>query len=363
MTWLSGAVDLDVLNAALGTRVNARTTNQLNRSAVIAQILQVRPTAGKIVAFDAVFGTTRPTTAPIQIGADVSVFNNDTEIMGTLRFGSYHDAFAVSGADMNAVMSQRNPEQLVDFLAYKGTQSANRLAAVLNYEFYNGTGAVTDTPTINGFYAASSAAPVLAATGTYANIDRSSYPQWASNVLDNGGVVRAFSTDLMQHAEAVVYDGAGTGTEGTGKTPDVWLCGSVVHELLGRTFTERRYTQDIMIRGQKITLSGGYKALEFQGIPVIRDKWCPAGVMIGLNSEHVYMTEPSDIWQYMGDSTRAIVGTDEEQYGASQFKLTCKTFALARTGDHLKLASYMYPQAVCDRPMACVIIKDLPTSV
>ena len=49
----------------------------------------------------------------------------------------------------------------------------------------------------------------MESTGLYAGISRQQFPEWASNVLGNGGVPRPLTVDLMAQLEANVFTACG----------------------------------------------------------------------------------------------------------------------------------------------------------
>jgi hypothetical protein len=84
---------------------------------------------------------------------------------------------------------------------------------------------------------------------------------WQANVLDNSGTPRALSVDLMQQA----FDKCDIAV---GKTPGAILTNHALVRKYGTLLTpDRRYTG-----GGLVTFDGGWKGLEFNGIPVLPDK-------------------------------------------------------------------------------------------
>ena len=351
MAWVTGGVDFAALTDALATKYEDQIAWQINRAVVLAQLLPVTPGQGKNIQWDLRTGTAVPTTAVIADGADVSTWNSDTKVPAVLQYGTYHDAFTISGKALDLARASGNPAELANLIEEELSESITRLAVAIAYDLYVGTGA---TNHINGLVTATSTAGALAATGTYATIARSGYAQWAGNVLSNGAVERALTLELMRDMDRTIYTASG-------KNADLIVCGPLAHEAYGNLLGQpRRYVQDVTVRGIKITLDGGFKSLEFDGVPVIRDSLCPAGYMLFLNTEQVHLKQPPMMPGNRG--MVALAGTPESQFGAGSMKLTAKVKALAETGDHVKIALFAYPQIQVKRPNACGMISDLLTS-
>jgi hypothetical protein len=343
-------LDFATITDSLATLFEDRIVMQINRAVVLANLLPITPGTGKNIQWVARFGTS--TGAVIGDGVDVSVYNSDTKVPAVLQFGTYHDAFAITGKARAAAAAAGNPMELVDLFGEEIEESIQRLALKIAQDIYTGTGA---SDHINGLLTASGAAPAISDTGIYAGINRATYSQWGSTVLNNGGVGRPLTVDLMREMRRQVYTASG-------EKPDLIVTDPIQHEAYAKTFgTNRRYLQDIFLRGQQIKLDGGYQVLEFDGIPVVEDVNHPAGKMTFLNTRHCSVKQlpsPSDVLN-QGKGNLALHGTPEEQYGAQQMRLTARIQPLAITGDALKFALYSYPQVQLKRPNSCGVIEDL----
>lgn len=99
---------------------------------------------------------------------------------------------------------------------------------------------------------------------TYAGISRAAQPLWASYRNDNaGGGNRALTMDLMRDVKRTVED-----FPRNGRVSAIW-CGTALWDaygqlLIGANEDKRTYNDNIQI------LAGGYQALLFEGIPVIK---------------------------------------------------------------------------------------------
>lgn len=343
-------LDFAAISSALATLFEERIVMQINRSVVLANLLPITNGQGKNIQWVNRFGSA--TGSVISDGADVSVYNSDNKVPAVLQFGTYHDAFQITGKARAAAAAAGNPQELVDLFAEEIEESVQRLALKIAVDTYTGTGA---SDNINGLLTAAGAAPAIGATGTYAGINRATYSQWAASVVGNGGIARPITLALMREMRRTIY-------VASGMKPDLIICDPIQHEQYGNLLGDkRRYIQDILLRGQSIKLDGGYQVLEFDGIPVVEDVNHPAGKMTFLNTafaSYKQLPSPSDNLNNARGNIQ-LHGTPEEQYGAQQMKLSARVQPLAITGDALKFALYSYPQVQLKRPNSAGVIEDL----
>ena len=340
-------VTFALLTDSLLKRFASRVTSQINRATVLPQLIPSLPNTGQVIQWDVRFGTA--TGSVIADGADVSVFNNDDKIPAILQYGTYNDAFAVTGKVLAAARVAGNPEQLMNLFLDELDNSAERLAKIVSQDIWIGSGAAD---TIHGLLATAGG---LLDTGVYAGIDRAVRTQWQGNVLANGGIARPLSLALMREMRRTIYVASGL-------KPDLIVCDPAQHEEYGKLLaTERRYVDEVRLRGNTIRLDGGYQVLEFDGIPVIEDVDCPAGNMVFLNSRHVFMGQMLDQANEVNQSRMLsrLQGTEEEQFGRGDLGLSARINRLAKTGDKEKFQLIMYPQICVKRPNATGVIADL----
>lgn len=342
-------VDLASIANSLATIFEDEIANQINRATVLLQLLPVGPGTGKNVQWSARFGTAVGGTRAD--GADLvpADFLNDSKVPANLDFGTYDSPFSVTGKAAAGAMASGNPAELENLFADEMGDAIERLAKGLQQDLYTGAGA---TDEIFGFFGASGP---LAATGTYAGIARGTFPQWASNVLANGAVPRALTLDLMREMRQEIY-------EASGEKPDLIVCDAALHRKYGSLFdSQRRWVDQVRLRGETIRLDGGYQMLEFDGIPVVEDVDMPAGTMLFLSTRHVKICQLPDQVNQFNQSMGmvGIAGTDEEQFGDGATQLTARINPLARTGDAYKFQLILYPQLQVKRPNAQGQIVDL----
>lgn len=338
--------------ASLTTIFEDQITSQINRATVLLQVLPVGPgTTGKNISWNARFGSA--VGGARAEGADVATLNNDDKVPATLDFGTYDDAFGVTGKAMAAARAARNPEELANLFVDELGDCVERLAKGIAIDLYTGSGAA------NFIFGLVTTGGGIMNTGTYAGIDRAVKTQWQGTVMANGAVGRALTFDLMREMRRRIYTASGLKPDLIVTTPDL-------HEKYGKLFgQQRRYIQEIRLRGMNITLDGGYQMLEFDGIPVLEDVDCPASRMLFLNTRYVRVLQLADQIDNVNSSMAMIglSGTPEEQLGAPSAKLTARINPLGRTGDTYKFQLICYPQLQVRRPNSCGVITDLDATL
>lgn len=338
------------ISGALSSIIDFKSVFQMNRSAVLSSILPFAEGAGKNLQWDAVFGTNAPADVTIAEGADVTTFENDTYVPAVLQWGNYSTAFSMTGKALAAAKTSN--QDLADLCKTLMEQGITRLTKGINRDLYAGIGT-------GSFIAGLDGAGAVAATGTYAGINRATYPQWAANVLANGGVGRSLTTRLMRDMKRTIY-------EACGEPIDLIITTPLLHEAYGMlTDPNRRYVENIQLRGQTITLDAGYRALEFDGTPMLMDTDCPAGMMYFLNTNYVKLRQlPAGPCCFVNGNAPGYVrlhGTPNEQPGVQtgMTQLTARINILASSGDYCRVQLLLYPQLQVLRPNANGVIKDL----
>jgi hypothetical protein len=348
-------VDVSRITNALTTVFADRITAQMNRSVVLLQLLPYSEGSGKNMSWDVEFKNSGEVTdSTLNEGADVVTYQDDDIAPAVLQWGNYSEAFALTGKARAVAATAGNPSELVDLFGQKIERAVRRLCKNIGRDIYTGTGATNYIYGMFGGATLTSAAP-LSNAGIYAGVNRATYADWQCNVQANGGVNRALTFDVMRQARRAVY-------EKCGEMPDMIVCDANQHEKYGSLFgNERRYVQEVTIRGQKIVLDGGYRALEFDGIPVIADVNCPANSMLFLNSNYIKMRQLRDTSDAInqGRGMLGLHGMAEEQFGSANTALKARLNPLAVTGDAIKFQLVLYPQLQFERCNTHCIITDL----
>lgn len=86
----------------------------------------------------------------------------------------------------------------------------------------------------------------------------------------------------------------------SGSTPDIILCSMGVRRALQQLFSNNRRVIDT------VELAGGYKAMSYNGIPIVADRFCPNGTMYMLSTKDFTLHQLCD-WQWLaGEDGRVL---------------------------------------------------------
>lgn len=346
--------DTTALNPALEQFIRQEVVKQYNRSSVSTHLIRKVVGMGKNLAWDISVGT--GTGQVFDEGQEIVTFSADVERLATLPWSEYGDTFKITGrAEDGAQYSQT---QLGSTWSFKLLQARERSADKINNDLWVGDG--SGSP--QRLYGLSMAANgPLSPTGTYANVDRTTYPQFGGIVLANGGIPRPLSLGLIEYGFEQVFNASGKIPTFGLTTANVWrgLC-----ELVD---DQRRVLQEIYIRGQKLTISLGYHAVEVNGVPVFKDVSVPSG-HLGFFSEDSICFEylpaaASRVQRGKIMATIPVAGLPQEQEmlgaPAGGGPMVANVIALPSNGN---FESWMLDATIglrVDRPNAHFLIKDI----
>lgn len=326
------ATILTTIQGALGTIVEPKVSSQINRSIVLPQVLKAKTGQNHNVAWSVQVGTAKGTA--IADGADVVTYNNDTKVPARLEYGTYHDAFSISGKAISACLAAGNPEQLGNLFMEEMKDSVRRLSYGLAEAMYIGNGTL---PEIHGLHDAT--IPAIGDAGTYATINSATHAQWKSSVEDAAAAL--VTTQHLRNIRRKIY-------VASGQKPDAFVTDPVQFERIAGAIesTNRQFTQDAYRNdGSKIVLAGGFNMVKFDGIAVIEDHLHPAQTISVLNSDEADVftlpQPPTEVSRAMGNQSMG--GTAEEQFGETNMGIQCRVQPLSITGDAFKFALYVYP--------------------
>jgi len=156
-------------------------------------------------------------------------------------------------------------------------------------------------------------------------------PNWAAYVDDNGGVLRDVSISLLQDQIIEIDLASGLGDE-----IGLIMCHHKTWKPYGLLLTpDRRYSHNAT------KLEGGYRYLEFDGVPIMYDRHCQHNRMYFLNRNHLAIYEQTPIeWSAReGHILKWVTGKD----GWQAFL-------------------HWYAQFVCTRRNAFGVLQDLKES-
>jgi hypothetical protein len=341
-------VGVSAISGARATLLDDDVVSQINRAVVLSQILDVGTGTGKNISWDVSTGTALPGTAVIADGADVTNFNNDDKAPATLDFGTYHDAFGITGKAMAMAKNTGNPQQLANLFAEYMAESMERLAFGVADGVYNGDGS---TNTIHGLHDAS--IPAIGDVGIYAGVNRASISQWQGNVLDAvGGEI---STRLLNQLGRDIYTASG-------RRPDLYITDPIQHEKIAATLQmERRFVDEVRTAKGVIKLDGGYNVLYHGGAAILEDIQHPAAKISALNTMYAKLHQLPDAADEINGSIGMVTlgGTPEDQMESGKTKLVARIQPLAKLGDSHKFALYCYPQQQIKKPQCFGYLDNL----
>lgn len=342
------------INSALGTTFASRLTRVWNRTSVLLQNMTVVPGGGqgggKQVGWDVqLTGATADTFAE---GADISSFDNDSEVPATLAWGQYQSKFKLTNKEMNAAYSNiGNATELEKILEERMFDAITAISSKINSDIIVGTGTGTGgNPTIIGLLAA------LLDSGSYAGINPGTSGQeaWVGNVVANGGVGRSLTLDLLSKAEQLQYVASGQSSDVLVTTPGV----KTKYE--GLFNASQRMNAGA--NGPIARMDASSEDLYWRGRQILREKDMSAGYLLGLNSQELELRVLP--WAPVPDGTpmtmRQLVssnGDDAKLLGAM-----VNVYPLARTGSAVKFAAEIYCQLKVRRRNQHFMIKDISES-
>lgn len=101
-------------------------------------------------------------------------------------------------------------------------------------------------------------------------------------------------------SEMVIQEAIDKVEEDTGSKIDYILCSSGVKRAFMHHLSTYKRNPDVM------NLNGGYKAISYNGIPIISDRFCPEGTMYLLNSKDFTLHQLCD-WEWLEDDKGSIL--------------------------------------------------------
>lgn len=299
------------------------------RHFLLAQIIPTRPGTGKNDSFDVRFRSTQAARNATD-GEDVTDYVSDTFVPATGIWAEYDAAIKVTGLAMAIANSSGGTAAEVKELRREALVAAyEEIAAKMRDDAYAGVS--TSPQSLIGLYGGTTIG-ALGSTGTYYNINRGGsapLPNWAGNVLRNGGSLRSITGKLLDSAFTAVFDARGT-------QPNVLVTTSAICDALKDQFNAR-YTREINVGSTNMVLQGGYRAIMWNGVPIIRDPGCTANVVFGLDTNYIsfrQLAQDSDPFVQATKANLQASGTVDFPSGAIPF--TVQVSPLSRGGDYAR---------------------------
>ncbi|NJN88962.1 MAG: phage major capsid protein [Leptolyngbyaceae cyanobacterium SL_5_14] len=201
-----------------------------------------------------------------------TVQQGDTVVGAALPIGDFliDHTFSIKGTalvEMGNLPAQFAPLAIRSLFVANVDTALSVIYPRLNQLLWSGLGAANITD-LNVFGLESVATP-----GSYANINPVTFPLWAPYINDNGGTDRPLSAQLFEEVEDRLFD--------QGINYDTIITTSKIASLY-KTLYE--------VSSSPTPLGGagvadiGYTGLSYKGVPILKDKDCPAGTIWFINS-------------------------------------------------------------------------------
>ena len=131
---------------------------------------------------------------------------------------------------------------------------------------------------------------IFSSTGSLYGLDRATH-KW---------LIPHMKSDVGTISETVIQEAIDTLEENNGSQVNFIVCSSGVKRAYQKALAAYKRNVDVM------ELKGGYKALSYNGIPVVSDRFCPDGTMYLLNTDDFALHQLCD-WKWLeGEDGRVI---------------------------------------------------------
>ena len=356
--------NLASVSSALSTFFQEPLHHQWNRTAVLLGMLAARGDIGdgkgKQVAFDVEFSGNTATT--VAEGSDVAdaEYASDVNVPAILPWAHYRTSFKISETEYAAALSSGGtPEMLRRLFEERVMAGGAKLMRTIEQDLMTGTGVDSSgNPTIVGIYGGA-----LVASGDYAGISATTYTEWASNILGNGGSTRALTSDLLAQADAEIFAAAS-------EPWDVLITSAGVARKYEGLFTSATVPLIRMNDGASRPDYGLGNAngpthqplgLFYKGQPVTRVATNPVHKLALLNTKKIqikYLPHP----QSPNDAAYSQIVEGQASNGFGQIQATqipIRIAMLAKTGESYKVMMTVTIQAAITRPNAMALVTDI----
>lgn len=327
---------LSLVASALPQTFRGAVRKQINRRSVLLRALRVVRGEGKNVAFD--IEADGAIAENFSDGADAANFGSDALNPATLGWGLVRSNFRVGDVAMLAANSSRGGAEGLRLLARNFVSSSEKLAALINTQLFTGDG------TSNSLVGLTTA---LEDGNTYAGINRatSGNEYWRSHVLD--AATDPLTLDMIREdIGSTIYDACG-------EEPDLAFVSSATYLQIGGMFDESRRrvepVKEITTSRGRVMLDGGVGAILVDNTVFVKDKDCPAGQIIYVNSsamEIEYLAAADEIPEGGSMDLDA-----DDGLGPIPLGLRCRP--LARNGASRRFSTQGVLQLKVTRPNAC----------
>ena len=356
--------NLASVNSALSTFFAPDLYKQWNRTALLTSMLAARQATsaggGKSVNFVVEFSGNQAAT--VAEGSDVASteFASDENVPAVLPWAHYRTAFQISETEYAAALSSGGtPDALRRLFDDRVMGGGARLMNTIERDLLIGTGVDSlGNPTLVGLYNGA-----LVNSGSYAGISTASYPEWASNILGNGGVGRALTSDLLAQADAEIFAGSSepwnlamTTAQITRKFEGLFTSATVPMIRMNDNPSDPKYGL-----GNALDPQAQPTGLYYKGQPLIRNQMNPAGKLLLLNTRKIEIKYlPHPISPDDAAYSQIVEGEGSNGFGTIQAtKIPIRIAMLAKTGESYKVMMTVTLQSCVTRPNASALISDV----
>lgn len=253
------------------------------------------------------------------VGAFVNLLNAEMEGLlkassfnfGRMLFGDGNGTLGkVSSIDDNGVVTLDSVKNVVEGMVVDFLSSAGAAISGAAARRITGVDRANKTITVSGDKLTSTAVPansiitvqnsygkeitglkaIFSSTGTLYGLDRATH-KW---------LIPHMKSDVGTISETVIQEAIDTLEENAGSRVNFIVCSSGVKRAYQKALAAYKRNVDVM------DLKGGYKALSYNGIPVVSDRFCPEGTMYLLNTDDFALHQLCD-WKWLeGEDGRVI---------------------------------------------------------
>lgn len=339
-------LDLAQISVTLNQIYAPQIADQLNQKTDTFAKMPKTIGEGKNIAWD-VKVSRNPRGGSYASGAELNTFNGDeydVEQPAVLPWKRYFVPFQVSG-DALAVAARSGPEAYAKLFDKQMRDAQRNLSVILGTQVF-GDGTGNTNLDMDGILAA-----IGSTTGSYAGLNRGTYPVWQSNVFKNGGVLRNLSTTLLQSGERAVFTA-------TGMTPDVIVTTPDLYSKYESLFNENAPDGSIIrISGDTGTYRQGATQLYYKNMPVMRDARCPANSLFMLTWDAWEFEMLPSLPEAEGVKLEEAQTTMENADGSLGVQVAIEL--LGKTGDSVKGYVKVYGNLKCENPNWNAYVGDL----
>jgi hypothetical protein len=344
-----------------------RTTHFLG--ALSATPGSVGPGAGKNVAFDVEF--TGSTAGTVAEGADVATteYNSDIDVPAIFNWATYRSSFQISEQEVDMARTAiGSADAIMNIFGNRILGCSAQLARAIEYDCMQGTGVDSNgNPTIIGIFGGA-----ISSTGIYGGLNPVTYPEWAGNLVANGGVLRTMTPDILSQGDQLIFANANVPwnltmttagivrkyesffTTGAALGTNVSLQRSMVD---GGNAQSPQYGTGFPNDGQMQPQGMWYK-----GYPLIRNPVAPVNKFAFLNTDHIkikYLPHQPTQNEIEFFAKMGIQGSTGGQAPIQATGIPVRLVEIAKTGDSHKISMRVTLAMAVTRRNACAIVQDL----